>query len=729
MLELKLRPPPSRVGLIERPRVLDQIDRAQDLPVTSIIAPPGYGKTTTLAQYQDTLRGPYAWLTVDESDSDPVVLMTNLADALVSAELLEYSDELRRVGSESVLTKGVNLLAAGLHDAPRAVLFLDQVDHLSTQSALDVVGAVMSKLAGPLRVVVASRTDTGLPLPRLRSQGLVAELTEEHLAMDEEEATEVLEAVGVDPADVIEPVMRTTEGWPVGVYLTAMAIKAGARSPAELEIHGDDFFLADYLKEELLDKTSPSVRSFLVRSSILTRLSGPLCDYVLQTEDSAETLAWLKDANLLIVPMDRTRTWYRYHSLLRDHLFSEISSLQPEQVASLHSRAAAWFEDRGDLVMAIDHLQHADEGDRFAEMVLQEGRSVYAAGQMERLSAWLSWLEEAKTIQEHPELAAFGAYARAMEGDAGASERLGVYAFLDSEGRPRDDSDLGPLARLVRASQFPSGAEQALADARAARAAFGTSTEWFHVCLGMEATAVMAIDGYEAGDAVWADAQWRAESTGAHPAMSWIAAERAIAAIERGDWDVAATFSEQAMRVMRDGGLERYIGSTLVLTAASRLAAHGGNPDEARGLLSQVSASRPRLSVALPVLSLQSLLEMAKAYIEIADVGGARRLVRDAADILAVRPRLGLFVDQYEQLKEKVTSLPAGLVGPSSLTKAELRLLPLLVTHLTYPEIGDRLYISRHTVKTQAMSIYRKLGVSSRADAVEAAREIGLLSV
>jgi len=144
--------------------------------------------------------------------------------------------------------------------------------------------------------------------------------------------------------------------------------------------------------------------------------------------------------------------------------------------------------------------------------------------------------------------------------------------------------------------------------------------------------------------------------------------------------------------------------------------------------MGQATAVRPRLGIALPTLSLQVMVEMAKTFIELADIAGARRVMRDAATLVSARPHLGVLGAEYELIKEKLSSLPAGSVGPSSLTTAELRLLPMLVTHLTYPEIGDRLYVSRHTVKTQAMSIYRKLGVSSRTEAVEAARAIGLLS-
>lgn len=146
-------------------------------------------------------------------------------------------------------------------------------------------------------------------------------------------------------------------------------------------------------------------------------------------------------------------------------------------------------------------------------------------------------------------------------------------------------------------------------------------------------------------------------------------------------------------------------------------------------LAGRMAALRPRLTAALPVLSVQVLIEMAKAYVELADIAGARRVMREAGDIIALRPRLGSINHQYEAMRDRLSALPAGEVGPSSLTTAELRLLPLLVIPLTYPEIGERLFISRHTVKTQAMSIHRKLGVSSRSAAVDRARSVGLLSL
>jgi LuxR family maltose regulon positive regulatory protein len=703
---------------------------AVDTPVLSIVAPPGYGKTTVMGQFQVEQERPTAWLTIDVTDSDPVVLLGNLSGSLASAGMLDEAAATGpTVGTGDVLTLGVNTLARSLDPSKAGVLLLDQVDHLRSQNALDVVGAVMTRLAGPLQVVVASRSGEGLPLHLLRSQGTVVELSTADLAMSEDEASDVFTSVGVSVGDGLSAIVDRTEGWPAGIYLTAKAMRAGAPSPAEQDIHGDDFYLADYLKHELLSSISDSTMSFLTRSSILTRLSGPLCDYVLETRDSAKVLSDLEQANLLIVPMDRTHTWYRYHSLLQDYLRSELDRFEPDLEASLHSRAATWFEDHGHPDLAIEHVQAAGEHDRFAAMVIGSARRVHAEGRMETITAWLQSLEQSKTIVDHPELAALGAFARALDGDAGGCERLAVFAFTDDEGRLHEDVALGPFALMLRSYLSMRGPEQAQTDARAARLAFGANVEWLHPALGAEAFATIAVEGTQAAEVLWTDGLWRSVSLEAHPFTTEALAQRALAAIERDDWALAETWIEDALAKIAERRLDRYVTSALAFTLAARLAARNGDVSLARAHLASAVGVRPRLTVAMPLVAVQSLNEMAKAFIEQADMAGARRVMRDAADIIAVRPRLGRLVTEHEAIKARLSELPAGSVGASSLTTAELRVLPLLVTHLTYPEIGERLFVSRHTIKTQAMSIYRKLGVSSRTEAVEKAREAGLISV
>jgi len=730
MLDLKLRPPPARSGQVHRGGVLKKLHALGNFPNIAIIAPPGYGKTTVMGQLQKEEVRSSAWLTLDEADSDPAILVHELAEALIDAGLIKDPGfTASAIMSSNALTQGVNEVLGALDPSSYGVLFLDQVDHLSTQSSLDVLGALLTRHPESLQVVFASRGGERLPLPLLRSRGLLGELRMNEMVMDTDEAAKVFEAVGVDAPNMLESVVRRTEGWPVGIYLTALAIGNGALPAEGGGVHGDDTFLADYLKQELFERLPEDTRLFLLRTSILRRLSGGLCDFVLQTNDSAGRLSELENSNLLIVPQDRTRTWYRYHSLLQDFLRSEFERRLGNEHVHLHSRAATWLYTNQLPEFAIEHADAAGENRRFAEMVAASARPMYAQGRMETLAGWLQRLEDTSEIANHPELAALGAFARALDGDPAGSERIAAYCFTDRHGHQIPDHQLGPFALMLRSLNAARGPSAALADARAAFDDLGQHPDWFHTCLGAIGLAVEATEGVHAADSVWAEGLWRSESIDARPFSSQAHAQRALASIASGDWDTAERHVCNALENIEQGGLTGYISSSLGFTLAARVASRAGQIDKARGLLASAAAIRPRLTVAIPLLAVQNLHQMARAFIELADMAGARRVMRDAADIIAVRPRLGLFIEEHQSLKGLLLTLPAGSVGASSLTTAELRLLPLLVTYLTYPEIGERLFVSRHTVKTQAMSIFRKLGVTSRADAVAAARETGLLSL
>jgi LuxR family maltose regulon positive regulatory protein len=198
-------------------------------------------------------------------------------------------------------------------------------------------------------------------------------------------------------------------------------------------------------------------------------------------------------------------------------------------------------------------------------------------------------------------------------------------------------------------------------------------------------------------------------------------------AIELDDWMAAGTLAEHAMTMMQGGQFDEYWTSALVYSWAARVALHRGDPAPGREHVARAARLRPLLNYALPVVSVQALLEMARAYISLADPGGARAVLRQANDIFQQRPALGNLPHQADELRAKVEMIRADGLGASSLTTAELRLLPLLPTHLSFREIGERLYVSRHTVKTQAISIYRKLGVSSRRETIDRMHELGLL--
>lgn len=210
--------------------------------------------------------------------------------------------------------------------------------------------------------------------------------------------------------------------------------------------------------------------------------------------------------------------------------------------------------------------------------------------------------------------------------------------------------------------------------------------------------------------------------------MNLALGERALITMNLGDWESSSRYAAQALTGIEENHLDSYAISGLPLVIGARVARHRGDLTRAEALLNRAAQVRPKLNSAVPGMAVQTAVEMAKAYIELSDVVGARAVLSDANDVLLQRPDLGELGAQVENLRRTLQDMGPGTLGPSALTKAELRLLPLLATHLTFPEIGERLFISRHTVKTQAMAIYRKLGSSSRSEAVARAQETGLLS-
>ena len=230
-----------------------------------------------------------------------------------------------------------------------------------------------------------------------------------------------------------------------------------------------------------------------------------------------------------------------------------------------------------------------------------------------------------------------------------------------------------------------------------------------------------------AADPVLAHAVESAMRCGALPFAATILAERATIAIDRDDWTEARLLSDRAHDIVRESAFEDYWTSALVFAVAGRIVCRRGAIDEARENVARAARLRPLLTYALPVVSVLALLELSQAYIALADTAGAREVLRQAYDILQQRPNLGVLPKRVEDLRARLDSIRSGSLGASSLTTAELRLVPLLQTHLTFPEIGERLHLSRHTIKTQAISIYQKLGVSSRSEAIDRMHEIGLL--
>jgi LuxR family maltose regulon positive regulatory protein len=730
LFESKLHPPPARSGAVERTALVDRLVAAPEARVVSVIAPPGAGKTTLLGQWAERRKG-VAWVSVDARDNDPAVFLTYAAAALDRVEPIDprIFRTLDYPGL-SIAADAIPRLTTALASMRRpAALVLDQLEQLQNRDSLDALAQLTVGMPRGAQLVIASRTDPPLPMAVLRSRGELFEIGAADLAMDVAEARALLSGEGVelDEGGITELCERT-EGWPVGLYLAALSLKDGSQQRSNAVFGGDDRLMADYLRSELVQRLPQRTMTFLTRTSILDELTGPLCDHVLDFEGSAEVLASLEHAHLLVVALDRQREWFRYQNLFRDMLRAELKRREPDLVPELHRRASAWCEANGRTEAAIAHAQKADDIDRAARLVATVLTPVYATGRVSTVRDWIDWFEHRGVIGQYPAISVQAALFSALLGHPGRAEFWAAAAETgDSSGPGLGGESSEAWLALLRSFLCRDGIDQMRADAVMARDKLTPASVWRPTALLLEALADLMDGDGDRAESIFAHAYDVAVDCGAVLAATVALAQRASIHAGRHDWIESERFAEQALSMFDSAYVIGNATTAFVYAVHARTLLHRGEIPRAEEQLAIAARLRPLLTYAMPTLSAQTLLEMAAAYVALADTAGARAVLRDVHDIVRQRPDLGFVASRAEELRAKCDAIHPGVPGASSLTTAELRLLPLLATHLTFPEIGERLFVSRNTVKTQAISIYQKLAVSSRSDAIEQARGCGLL--
>ena len=315
LLESKLRRPAGRPGIVARPALVERLSSDVTPGVISVVAPAGYGKTTLLAQWAESRQPRVAWVSADHRDNDPAVLLTYLATALDQVERITPAIQRELAFSGAAITV-VPLLASAIASMREPVaLILDDAEAITNPECIDAITELALSLPAGCRFVIASRDTTSLPAARLRARGDIVEIGTDDLAMSDREAAALLSGAGVNAdAHDVGDLIRRTEGWPAGLYLAVLAMRAGSsQADAGFSVTGDDRFVGDYLRSEILDRVSHAEVAFLTRTSILDRMCGGLCDAVVGRSGSGRTLEQLESRNLLVVPLDRRREWYRYH--------------------------------------------------------------------------------------------------------------------------------------------------------------------------------------------------------------------------------------------------------------------------------------------------------------------------------------------------------------------------------------------------------------------------------
>ena len=734
LLESKLRPPHLRDGTVRRGTLIRSVEeRADSTPIVFVSAGPGWGKTTLLAEWASQSQRPFAWVSVDEKDNDPVVLLTYVAAALDRVSPIDPGvfEALATLGA-SVEVKVVPRLGAALAAMePAVVLALDDLHMLHDPQCLDALAALGRHVPAGSQLALSARGGPTLPPAVLRTRGLALEIGSGDLRMDPEAAARLLDAAGVDLPDAeLAELVEHAEGWPAGLYLAALSIRAQGRSATgAAAFAGSDRLVADYLRSELLAHLSQADVRFLTRTSALTRLSGPVCDAVLEASGSAAILESLERSNLFLVPLDRDRQWYRYHHLFQELLRAELEQDEPELVPELLDRAIEWHVANGQPEAAMGYAQAAGNADRAARLFEQCGPPVYQSGRVATTQGWLDWLEAHGAMERNAAVATLGAAVASTWGRPVEAERRFEAAERGTYDGPLPDgsASVDSWLAIVRAQLCRRGVARMRADAEfAVRTLARGSFNRPNASLQLAFARWLAGEIDEADD-LFADIAEEGIELGALEAAGLALAERAAIAIGRGAWVQAEELVERALHVIRRSRMEEYPTSALLYVLAARVALRRGEPGRAQEFLARAQRLRPRLTYAVPYFSVQTRLELARAYLMLADAGGAWTMLREIDSVLRRQPDLGTLPAEVDELRTRLRTMHVDAPGASTLTAAELRLLPYLATHLTFPEMGERLYLSRHTVKSHAMAIYRKLSVTSRGDAVERARELGLL--
>ena len=724
----KFRRPAARLGIVARSALVDQLAMASE-PVISVVAPPGYGKTTLLAQWATRVSSRVAWVSCDDADNDPVVLLSALAVALNGIQPIDQTVFAALVSSGAGITSVPRLVSAvaGIHG--RVAVVLDHVEAVTNEECRDVIAEFAVRLQPGWQLALASRIDPPLPTARLRAQGGLVEVSAADLAMDTQEASALLKGAGVQASTArVEELLQLTEGWAAGLYLAALAMRAGApESDVRSRFAGDDRFMGDYLRSELLDHLSDAEVSFMCRTSVLDRMCGSLCDAVLKRRGSGQFLEWMERRNLLVVALDRRREWYRYHHLLRQLLQTELLRREPDLVADLHLRAASWYEANGAPETAIGHALQAEDFDRAVRLVLAVINPVWASGRVDTVLHWTQSLRDRTSAQHYVAIAVHGALIFALLGHAAEAERWATAAErAPTTGVLPDGSTVESTLAYLRTILFRDGVEQMRRDAQLALDGLSPDSPYRAAMLHTVGVSYLLQDDVKSADPIFAHALDEARLANAWPTVAMILAERCLVSAAHEDWAEVTADAQRATKIVESGGFEDYWTSALVFAWASRAALHRREIPQAQLYLRRAIRLRPLLTYALPAVSVQTLLELTRCYIALGDPGGAAAVLRQAHEIIQQRPDLGTLTEAADDLQVKLARINHVPHGPSSLTAAELRVLPLLSTHLSFREIGDRLSVSFHTVKSQAYSIYQKLGVSSRSQAVARSHELGL---
>ena len=705
-----------------------------------ISAPAGYGKTTLLAHWRQVEEAevPFAWVSLDEQDNDSIRLWRHIVEALrrvvpeeedFGADVLAGMSAVGERFFETTLSTFINEIAELSH---RVVLVLDDYQFITEEDSHESVAFFVEHLPENAHLVISSRSDPPLPLGRLRAMGEMSEIRTEQLAFSEEEAECLLNErmeLGIGPDD-LSVLFERTEGWPAGVYLASLSLQNKENKHAFIEsFGGSNRYVVGLLGEEVLAGLTEEVREFLLETSVLRMMTGPLCDAVTGSEGSARLLRELSRSNLFVVSLDEEGEWYRYHHLFSELLLYELKCSRPDLVPTLRKRASVWLEGAGFYEGAIRQAIAATDYERAGLLIACHWYGYVFAGQTATVQWWLGSLPEGMITHDAP-LTLLKAWICALGGRREESARFVALAeSIPYEGPlPDGRASVESGVALLQAT-FGYGGVQSMAESarRAAELEPEGSSPWaalVRFALGsglylsgevsearkpLEEALVLTGDGHRLLRVV---------------TLSFLS----LVATDEGRLEEAESRARAAVTLVE--GLRSYEipQTSLAPIALGRALAERGKLEEAQKVLESGLFARRRLPGLSPWPTLIGLLALAPVQAARGDRAGGRETLAEARTILKAFSDAGNFPELLErqELKLRARKRHNGSLD-GELTEREVDVLGLLIGESSTRQMAQSLFVAPSTVRTQVKSIYRKLGVSSRAEAVEEASVRGLI--
>ena len=739
LIRTKVHGPIAR-PLVPRPALVDRLVHGPARRLTLVRGQAGWGKSSLLAAWSASDPREFAWLSLDRGDNDPVRFFMYAIEALQSlaGSVGKRSASILRTPGVDIVDQVLPILINELDALPESCVFvLEDYHAIDNAEVHEAVSYLLDHAPASLELVLSTRVEPPLPVSRLRGRGDLLEIASADLQFSIADALTLLVAhqgLDIEPSDVNRLVERT-EGWPAGLYLAALSLRGRDDAHEFIDAFaGDDRNVVDYLTTEVLAGQAPETRAFMLVTSVLDRLCAPLCDQVVDNAGSAAMLSDIERSNSFLIALDNRREWYRYHHLFRELLRNELLSTDPVSAATAHRRAATWLRERGLVSDAISHLVAAEEVEEAGELIAASWLRFATSGEHETVRTWLELLPPT-----------------AHDGDSRLCVASALVAIatgrLDEVGRWIDQAARTPAGGPFH-DGFSSGIAAAdclrtmhswlLGDLGACRAAGEAAllsaeeaSPWDGVTYTWLGASLFWLGHEKDGQAALREAVDRCRAASFRPALIACLGLLSLTHYLQGDHDAARAFSDEALAMSASAGLNEYsrITAAAHITRAGLLAGTG-RAEEARVELQRVIEVAHQGIGPVEIAHAQVALSMAAQAT--GDPAAARAFLDDARSVVQTCPNPGPVVTAMLERAE------AGLIAPNRATRPltpfatdfserELDVLRLLASTLSQREIGGMLFISRNTVKTHTKSIFQKLGVGTRANAVARARELHLI--